>query len=211
MALSDILATRRETACKFGADVGLNPTAPELAAIVREIADEGFDVVFEASGSRAALRQAFDLVRPGGTTVQNGALVPEDIPLPANLLMNREINFIGSMRYGNVFGEAIRLVEAQLRWPWSRSRGECTERAVGNRPRSPAQRSPTQVLRHSSTGAKPPANFILGHTGTARPDFPRSLGLPGGSIESSRNGSPGRLRAERFSSTSRTEVPLPFP
>jgi L-idonate 5-dehydrogenase len=32
--------------------------------------------------------------------------------LPANLLMNREINFIGSMRYGNVFGEAIRLVEA---------------------------------------------------------------------------------------------------
>jgi L-idonate 5-dehydrogenase len=26
--------------------------------------------------------------------------------------MNREINFIGSMRYGDVFGEAIRLIAA---------------------------------------------------------------------------------------------------
>ncbi|WP_425465754.1 hypothetical protein [Oleiharenicola lentus] len=34
----------------------------------------------------------------------------EDIPLPANQLMVREINLIGSMCYGNVFDEAIRLV-----------------------------------------------------------------------------------------------------
>lgn len=112
VALSDILATRRETACNFGADVGLNPADPNLEAIVREVADRGFDFVFEASGARAALRQAFGLVRPGGTIVQIGTLGAEDVPLPANLLMNREINFVGSMRYGNVFGEAIRLVEA---------------------------------------------------------------------------------------------------
>ena len=67
-------------------------------------------MIFEASGARPALRQAFDLVRPGGTIVQIGTLGTEDIPLPANLLMNREINFIGSMRYGDVFDEAIRLI-----------------------------------------------------------------------------------------------------
>jgi len=44
--------------------------------------------------------------------VQIGTLGTADIPLPANLLMNREINFVGSMRYGNVFNEAIRLVAA---------------------------------------------------------------------------------------------------
>lgn len=113
VALSDIVASRRETACQLGADIALDPSAKNLTEQVREIAGDGFDVVFEASGARPALRQAFDLVRPGGTIVQIGTLGTEDIPLPANLLMNREINFIGSMRYGNVFDEAIRLVAAK--------------------------------------------------------------------------------------------------
>lgn len=113
VALSDIVAARREQAQKLGADVTLDPSAKNLAEQVREINGDGFDVVFEASGARPALRQAFDLVRPGGTIVQIGTLGTEDVPLPANLLMNREINFIGSMRYGNVFDEAIRLVAAK--------------------------------------------------------------------------------------------------
>lgn len=112
VALSDIVASRRETAHKLGADFTLDPSAKNLAEQVREIAGDGFDIVFEAAGARPALRQAFDLVRPGGTIVQIGTLGTEDIPLPANLLMNREINFIGSMRYGDVFAEAIRLVAA---------------------------------------------------------------------------------------------------
>jgi len=113
VALSDIVASRRETALQLGADVALDPSVKNLMEQVREIAGDGFDVVFEASGARPALRQAFDLVRSGGTIVQIGTLGTEDIPLPANLLMNHEINFIGSMRYGDVFGEAIRLVAAK--------------------------------------------------------------------------------------------------
>jgi L-idonate 5-dehydrogenase len=112
VALSDIVATRRKTASQLGADFTLDPTAKHLAAQVREIAGDGFDVIFEASGARPALRQAFDLVRPGGTIVQIGTLGTDDVPLPANQLMNREINFIGSMRYGDVFDEAIRLIAA---------------------------------------------------------------------------------------------------
>ena len=34
----------------------------------------------------------------------------EDIPLPANQLMVKEIQLVGSFRNGNVFEEAIRLV-----------------------------------------------------------------------------------------------------
>jgi len=111
VALSDILETRRETARKLGVDATVNPASPKLAEEVRETIGDGFDVVFEASGAKAALRQTFDLVRPGGTIVQIGTLGTADIPLPANQLMVREINFVGSMRYGNVFEEAIRLVE----------------------------------------------------------------------------------------------------
>jgi L-idonate 5-dehydrogenase len=112
VVLSDIVPARRETALQLGADVTLDPSVKDLPGQVREIAGDGFDFIFEASGAPPALRQAFDLVGPGGTIVQIGTPGTEDIPLPANLLMNREINFIGSMRYGDVFDEAIRLVTA---------------------------------------------------------------------------------------------------
>ena len=112
VALSDVVEGRRATARTLGVESTLDPMSPRLLDEVRELAGEGFDVVFEASGAKAALRQAFDLVRPGGTIVQIGTLGTEDIPLPANQLMVREINLVGSMRYGNVFGEAIRLVES---------------------------------------------------------------------------------------------------
>ena len=110
VALSDLVDSRRDSARQFGVEVALDPVAKHLAEQVRELTGDGFEVIFEASGARPALRQAFDLVRPGGTIIQIGTLGTEDIPLPANLLMNREINFIGSMRYGDVFDEAIRLI-----------------------------------------------------------------------------------------------------
>jgi L-idonate 5-dehydrogenase len=113
VAVSDVLETRREAARNLGADVTVDPSAKDLAEQSRELTGGGFDVIFEASGAKAALRQAFDLARAGGTIVQIGTLGTEDIPLPANLLMNREINFIGSMRYGDVFGEAIRLIDSK--------------------------------------------------------------------------------------------------
>lgn len=110
VVLSEVVAGRRETALRLGADCVLDPAAKQLAAQVRELTGDGFDVIFEASGASAALRQACNLVRPGGTIVQIGTLGTDDVPLPANQFMVRETQFIGSFRYGNVFGEAIRLV-----------------------------------------------------------------------------------------------------
>ena len=52
------------------------------------------------------------LFRSGGMIVQIGTLGTADVPVPANQVMAREIQFFGSFRYGNVFGEAIRLVAA---------------------------------------------------------------------------------------------------
>ena len=110
VVVTDVVAARRAKAIAFGADAALDPSAPDLREQVRALTGDGFDVILEASGARPALRQAFDLVRPGGTIVQIGTLGTEDVPIPANQIMVREINFVGSMRYGNVFDEAIRLV-----------------------------------------------------------------------------------------------------
>ncbi len=112
VVLGDVVAERRQHALALGADAALDPAAKELLDRVRELAGAGFDVVFEASGAPPALRCAFDLVRPGGVIVQIGTLGTEDVPLPANQLMVREIQLLGSFRYANVFDDAIRLVAA---------------------------------------------------------------------------------------------------
>ena len=57
-----------------------------------------------------ALRQAFEVVRRGGTIVQIGVYSAPEISLPVNQLLVRELQFVGSFRYGNVWEEAIRLV-----------------------------------------------------------------------------------------------------
>lgn len=113
VAISDIVSERRTYAIDAGVDMAFDPAEKSLAEKVKEITGDGFDVIFEASGSRFALRQAFDLVTPGGTIVQIGTLGSEDIPLPANMVMAKEIEFIGSFRYGNVFDEAIKLVTSK--------------------------------------------------------------------------------------------------
>jgi L-idonate 5-dehydrogenase len=112
VAVSDIVAARRSKALEVGADVALDPAAHDLRDQVRELTGLGFDMVFEASGAPPALRAAFDLVRPGGTIVQIGTMGTADIPIPVNQIMVREINFRGSMRYGDTFDEAISLVAA---------------------------------------------------------------------------------------------------
>lgn len=110
VVVSDVVTERRKSALVIGIDATLNPVDKNVQQQVNELTGDGFDIVFEASGAKAALRQAFDLVRPGGKIIQIGSLGKEDIPLPANMLMVKEIEFIGSFRYGNIFDEAISLV-----------------------------------------------------------------------------------------------------
>jgi L-idonate 5-dehydrogenase len=108
-ALSDTLPTRRQQALQFGIDASLDPAAPTILEQVHELTDDGFDVMFEASGAPAALRQGFQLVRRVGSIVQIGTLGPEDVPLPANQIMARELQVLGSFRYGDDFEEAVEL------------------------------------------------------------------------------------------------------
>jgi L-idonate 5-dehydrogenase len=110
VAISEIVPARRERAVEGGVDVVFDPDAKDFSERVKALTGDGFDALFEASGSAAALRQLFEIVRPGGTIVQIGTVPTEGIPLPCYEVMRKEINYIGSFRYGNVFEEAIRLV-----------------------------------------------------------------------------------------------------
>ena len=110
VAITEIVPARRAKAAEGGVDLVFDPDANDFFDKARELTGDGFDVIFEASASIRALRQAFEVIRPGGTIVQIGTVPNEDTPIPALRLMNREFNYIGSQRYGNVFDEAIRLV-----------------------------------------------------------------------------------------------------
>jgi L-idonate 5-dehydrogenase len=106
--VSDVVPARRQKALELGLDGVLDPDSASSQQQAKKFG--GFEIVFEASGSPRALRQAFELVRAGGIIVQIGTVGTQDVPLPANQLMVREIQYLGSFRYGYVFGEAIRLV-----------------------------------------------------------------------------------------------------
>lgn len=110
LAITEIIPERRQKAADSGIPVVFDPESANFIDEALELTGLGFDTIIEASASPKALLQAFDLIRPGGTIVQIGTLPTQDIPLPALRIMRKEINYVGSQRYGDVFDEAIRLV-----------------------------------------------------------------------------------------------------
>ena len=116
VALSDPDPERRKFALALGADAVFDPMSAgaanhEAGPGGTGIAgmDDGFEALFEASGSAAATAQAFELARRGATIVQVGSPLEPRTPLPLGLLLVKELQFVGSFRYGNVWEQAIRL------------------------------------------------------------------------------------------------------
>ena len=78
----------------------------EPAGLDRFAAGKGyFDVVFEASGSDAALRPRIGVARPGATIVQVG--LGGDMTLPVNAIVAKEIELRGTFRFDREFDWAV--------------------------------------------------------------------------------------------------------
>ncbi|MBT8044130.1 MAG: NAD(P)-dependent alcohol dehydrogenase [Verrucomicrobiae bacterium] len=109
VVVSDIKPFARSFAADHGATATLDPTSPDCADQAASMAPDGFEVVFEAAGVAAALDQAFDFSARGATVVQVGTL-PDGTEIPANALLTRELTYVGSWRFANVFKRVIELV-----------------------------------------------------------------------------------------------------
>ena len=112
VVMSDIASYPREMAVKLGADAALNPRDQDFEAQAAALSQGGFDFVFEASGSQQALAQAITAAERGATIVQVGTL-PILVTAPLNSIMAKELNFIGSFRFANVFATALELAVAR--------------------------------------------------------------------------------------------------
>ncbi len=89
----------------IGADAAFNMRA-EPDGLHRFQADKGtFDVVFEASGSGAALASAISAAKPGAVIVQVG--LGGDASVPLNTLVAKEIQLRGTFRFDAEFEWAV--------------------------------------------------------------------------------------------------------
>lgn len=112
VVLGDLAEFPRHFAIEQGADAALNPADADSEQQALEISGGGFDVVFEAAGSTHALIHALKIVRRGGTIVQVGTLPPE-VPIPANLIMSKELTVTGSFRFAHVFPMALQFAASR--------------------------------------------------------------------------------------------------
>jgi L-idonate 5-dehydrogenase len=102
---TDIAPAPLVIARRLGADAALD-TRADPAALDPYCAEKGhFDVVFEASGSGAALAGALAAARPGATIVQLG--LGGEVPLPVNALVAKEITLRGTFRFHEEFRWAV--------------------------------------------------------------------------------------------------------
>ncbi|MFJ9539419.1 L-idonate 5-dehydrogenase [Streptomyces sp. NPDC101225] len=111
ITVTDLLPAALEYARVAGADTVVRADDP---------ADAGWpsgahevDVAVEASGAAAGLDTCLRLVRRGGVVVQLGMLPPGPTPFAGNLVVSREIELRGALRFDTEFDEALPLLAAR--------------------------------------------------------------------------------------------------
>lgn len=109
---TDVNTLPLDSAKKVGADLAFN-IAETPDALQPFAVDKGsFDVLFEASGNAAALRGAFDVLKPRGVIVQVG--LGGDISLPINVIVAKEFDLRGAFRFHEEFAVAVELLNKGL-------------------------------------------------------------------------------------------------
>lgn len=109
IVVTDLEDVPLEVARKMGATETINVrTNPEKLDAYGE-GKGHFDIAFDCSAAPAAIKSAVMATRPQGTVVAIG--VAGDVPLPLNLIVGKEINFVGTHRFTSEYAEAVRLID----------------------------------------------------------------------------------------------------
>jgi L-iditol 2-dehydrogenase len=107
----DVMPNRLALAEKMGATHVINAREKNATEVIKKLTNgEGAHFVFETAGTETTVRQAAELARDGGTVVLVG-LPPElEIKMPIVECVIREVKFVTSFRYCNIFEEAVTLM-----------------------------------------------------------------------------------------------------
>lgn len=108
--VTDIQDAVLEVAHKMGADHCINTAVNPKGLAQWQQGKGSVDFVFECSAASRAIQDAVSALRPLGTLVQVG--VAGLTPLPLNVMVGKEIVFIGSHRFEGEFADAVRLISS---------------------------------------------------------------------------------------------------
>lgn len=99
----DLVDYKLDLAKEFGATDGVNASGGDAVQQVLNLTDGGVDYAFEAIGLKQTARQAYDMLRRGGTAVVVGMVPPEDvIEVPGLIWRDEKVlrgSFYGSARF----------------------------------------------------------------------------------------------------------------
>lgn len=108
--ISDLSPQKLEIAGRYRGIVPVDASCTSLLETVIERTNGwGADIVFEASGSRRAFGDLFQIVRPGGTVVLVGLPV-DPVSFDVAGAISREVRIETVFRYANVFDRALALI-----------------------------------------------------------------------------------------------------
>jgi 2-desacetyl-2-hydroxyethyl bacteriochlorophyllide A dehydrogenase len=113
---TDLVDFKLDKATTLGADRVCHGSDPNLNEKVRDWTQgRGADVVIEAAGTSATIRQSFSLIRRGGTILLLGITGHEKEEVPLQSATLDELNVLGTVRYGmGDFPRAIEMVHQQM-------------------------------------------------------------------------------------------------
>lgn len=110
IVVTDVQDFTLDVARRIGADRAIN-VADDPEGLADYATGKGrIDVVLECSANPHAVAQAIGVTRPQGTVVQIG--VGGTLPLPLNLIVSKELRFVGTHRFDTEFAEAVRMIGA---------------------------------------------------------------------------------------------------
>lgn len=110
--VTDKVEARLDLAARAGADWTGNPDIADIVAEILEREPLGLDVVFECCGQQAALDQAVELLKPGGTLVVIGIPEVDRVSFPVDQMRRKEITVKNVRRQEGCVQEALDLIES---------------------------------------------------------------------------------------------------
>ncbi len=109
---TDKVDERAEAARKAGAAWAGNPDRQDIVRDILARRPLGLDAVFECCGDQAALDQAVELLKPGGTLIFVGITITERVSFPSGRIRRKEIRIQNVRRQNRCLEHALELVGA---------------------------------------------------------------------------------------------------
>ena len=110
--ITDIREARLEAALAFGASGAFNGAQPDVLERIRQrTGGLGVQRAFEAVGLETTLTQTLESLQKGGCAVLVGLFESQQIRIPSNIFVHKEISLTGSQGYHWDFQRAIELIK----------------------------------------------------------------------------------------------------